>query len=59
MTDNHAPTGRTGTPGKPDDDRPPLTPGPVLSDHDRQRELVHASLIACPAAENGAHHRWA
>jgi hypothetical protein len=65
MTDSPADSSDTAIPsGKPDEHRPAATPGPVLSDdrqnlHDRQRELVRASLIARSPDENGAHHRWA
>ena len=65
MTDGPAPSSHAAiAPLKPDEHRPAGTPGPVLSDcrrslHDRQRELVRASLIARSPGENAPHHRWA
>jgi anti-anti-sigma factor len=64
MTDNPDPSSRTAIPPrKPDEHRPAATPG-LASDgrrslHDRQRELVRASLIARSPGEDTTHHRWA
>ena len=63
MTDHPDPSSRTGIPSrKPDEHQPAATPGPDPSDgrrslHDRQRELVRASLIARSPDED-SHHRW-
>jgi hypothetical protein len=65
MTDSPAPSSRAAIPPrKPDEHRPPATPGPILphgrsSLHDRQRELVRASLIARSPGEDTTHRRWA
>ena len=65
MTDSPASSPRAAIPPrKPDEHRPAATSEPVLSDggsslHDRQRELVRASLIARSPGENSTHHRWA
>jgi len=65
MTDSPAPSSHSAIPPrKPDEDRPAATSGPILPDgrsslHDRQRELVRASLIARSPGEDTTHHRWA
>jgi hypothetical protein len=65
MTDSPFPSSRAAIPPrKQDDGRRAPTPSPVLSDgrrdlHDRQRELVRASLIARSPDEDTTHHRWA
>jgi hypothetical protein len=64
MTDNRDPSSRTGIPPRnPDEHGPAATPGLVDADgrrslHDRQRELVRASLIARSPGEDSARHRW-
>jgi hypothetical protein len=65
MTDNPASSSRAVIPPrKPDEHRPAATSEPVLPDgrrslHERQRELVRASLIARSPIENSTHHPWA
>jgi hypothetical protein len=65
MTDSPVPSWRAASPPrKQDQHRPAATPSSVLADdrsslHDRQRELVRASLIARSPGEDTTHHRWA
>ena len=63
MTANPASSPRE-PPRKPDGQRPAATSEPVRPDgrrslHDRQRELVRASLIARSPIESSTHHHWA
>jgi hypothetical protein len=57
MSDRPAPSSHAAIPPpQPDEHRPAGMPGPLLADrsrslHDRQRELVRASLLACSPGE--------
>ena len=62
MTDFSAPSG-TGPPSRePHEDQQASAHGPIRPDararlHEQQRELVRASLVACPQAENSSRRR--